>query len=107
MFGLEKARSGRAGGGGRAGPRTTKTQFWELREALADAWKPVAGPVASQIQGFPVFRLYSAFSTSLHPIPLPALQNAAGGPFWAVLAVLRGLDVYAEGMSNGFVSFSG
>ena len=26
----------------------------------------------------------------MHPIPLPALQNAAGGPFWAVLAVFCG-----------------
>ena len=42
----------------------------------------------------------------MHPIPLPTLQNAASGPFWAVLAVLRGLDVYAEGMSNGFLPFS-
>ena len=33
-----------------ASPRTTKTQFGELREALTDARKPVAGPVASQIQ---------------------------------------------------------
>ncbi len=44
----------------------------------------------------------------MHPIPLPALQNAAGGPFWAVLSVLRGLDVYAEGMErsgNGCSAF--
>ena len=42
----------------------------------------------------------------MHPIPLPALQKPAGGWFPAVLSVLRDLDVYAEGMSNGFLPFS-
>ena len=41
-------------------------------------------------RGRPVSKRYSAFSTPLHPIPLPTLQNAAGGPFWAVLAVFCG-----------------
>ena len=26
----------------------------------------------------------------MHPIPLPTLQNAAGGPFWAVMAAFCG-----------------
>ena len=73
LAGRRKARSGRAGGG----PGLLKSKVF---------------------RGRPVFRRYSAFFTSMHPIPLPALQNAAGGPFWAVLSVLRGLDVYAEGM---------
>ena len=41
-------------------------------------------------RGRPVSKRYSAFSTPLHPIPLPTLQNAAGGPFWAVLAAFCG-----------------
>ena len=160
MFGLEKARSGRAGGGGRAGPRTAFSSFGKFRGTVAGAaegglsnrrrvfgrrltwwgcaahrgriprrrWPRLAPERRKRSSGscgkrWPTpenpspglwllksneLRLYSAFSASMHPIPLPALQNAAGGPFWAVLSVLRGLDVYAEGMErsgNGCSAF--
>ena len=63
-----------------ANPRATKTQFGELRETLT----------SKVFRGRPVFRRYSAFLTLMYPIPLPALQNAAGGPFGGVLAAFRG-----------------
>ena len=54
-------------------------------------WWWRAGLLKSKVfRGRPVFRRYSAFLTLMYPIPLPALQNAAGGPVWAVLAVFCG-----------------
>lgn len=69
----------------------------------------IAGRARGSVPGaVRVFRPYSAFLTSMHPIPLGALQKPAGGLFPAVLSVLRGLDVYAEGMKrsgNGCSAF--
>ena len=97
------------GRGGRASPRTAFSSLeGSLRPPTPGTPAPGLWLFKSKVfRGCPVSKRYSAFSTSMHPIPLPTLQNAAGGSFWAVLAVLRGLDVYAEGMSNGFLSFSG
>ena len=99
VFGRKKARSGRAGRGGRAGPRTAFS-------SLGKRWPTPENPSPGLwLLKSNELRLYSALSASMHPIPLPALQKPAGGWFPAVLSVLRDLDVYAEGMSNGFGVF--
>ena len=72
---------------------------------LPGAYSPESAPEpkdnkARSMRALCFQKRYSAFSASMHPIPLPTLQKAAGGPFWTVLAVLRGLDVYAEGMER-------
>ena len=58
-------------------------------------WWWRAGLLKSKVfRGRPVFRRYSAFLTLMYPIPLPALQNAAGGWFPCVLGALLGVRLF-------------
>ena len=77
---------------------------WPAPKNLALGWRGGRG-LGTNAGGFGhlksnslLFKPYNALYATQAPTPLPTLQNAAGGWFPCVLAVLLGLDVYAEGM---------